>query len=378
MANFQRSRLDWEALPSIPELAATFADRVKAEQRADQVIAAPDLVLLPDGRLGLKAGGNLSLHVSERALEGLASHVTPGGAGYLRQCPPELRAANLNHWLGTANVLDARASAKAKQPVYRPKEVTLRTRARRGGFREAYAVTGPKYAPFNVDRVATEAARGIGGDARGTITYDGYKMTLDAMFHSNVRAENAVAGEFFKGTIRVKAADDGTGSVNVKLGLWRNLCRNLLIVDFDTVLVGRRRHVGAATIEADIRDLMVEASNRIGLIVDKWSEASVENVLARYDLQDVDQVFAGLVLNKAVHVPGIKPDDMIKKLHTAWEREPGYSKTAILNAITRAAHEDTWSSWSDAEDLESTAGALLYQKVWNLDTSSRTAEEVLA
>jgi len=382
VANFRRSRTEWEALPSLPELARTFTDRIAAERREDKLECATELRVMANGRLtkdaAMRSGGLL---LSERALDGLATHVTPGGASYLKQCPPELRAQNLNHWLGKAEQVDARASKKAGHTVTKPKMLTLRTRARKGANgadREVFSVVGPKYAAFDVDKVAREAAAGIGGDARGVITYDGYKMTLDAMFHSNVRPEHAVAGEFFKGTVRIQAADDGTGSVRCKLGLWRNLCRNLIIVDFDTVLVGSRKHIGSATIQADVAELMGQASERIALIVDKWSEASTENVLARYDLTDVDEVFRGLVLNDCVKAPGVKPDEMVKRLHEAWEREPGYSKTAILNAITRSAHEQTWTSWADTEELESQAGELLYQKVWNLDYSERTAEEVLA
>ena len=48
------------------------------------------------------------------------------------------------------------------------------------------------------------------------------------------------------------------------------------------------------------------------------------------------------------------------------------------DAITRAAHEEEWRSWSDSEELESTAGELLYQPVWNLDVSEKSAEELLA
>jgi hypothetical protein len=69
---------------------------------------------------------------------------------------------------------------------------------------------------------------------------------------------------------------------------------------------------------------------------------------------------------------------MITRLRRAWEKEPGYSKTAYLNAITRCAHSEEWRSWEDAEELESTAGELLYQPVWNLDVSEKTAEELLA
>jgi hypothetical protein len=314
--------------------------------------------------------------ITERAIVGLATHVTPGGASYLRACPTELRAVNLNHWLSNATQRQT-LSAIAKKATPKAKQMTLRTRIR-GTRPEVYAVTGPKYAPFNVDRVLHEAAAGIGGDARGSITYDGYRMSLDALFHSNIAPENAVAGEFFKGCVRISAADDGSGSVKIKLGLWRNLCRNLIIVDFDTVLIGSRRHVGATTIESDVRELMSSASDRIALVVAKWSEANTEDVLARYDLQNVDEVFRGLVVNDCVRAVGVTDDDMVARLHTAWEREPGYSKTSILNAITRAAHESTWSSWADQEELESQAGELLYQQVWNLDRAEQTAEQILA
>jgi hypothetical protein len=372
--NFRESRCEVEALPRLPELARTFTDRIASELRVDRLVDARQSMMTTDGKL---CADGMTFAITERALDGLASHVTPGGAGYLKACPTELRALNLNHWLASSDVRDARASRTAGADVMRAKQITLRTRTT-DATPTVYAVTGPRYVPFNVDRVVREAAAGIGGDARGKLTYDGYRMTLDAMFHSNIAPQNAVAGEFFKGTVRVKAADDGTGSVSVKLGLWRNLCRNLIIVDFDTVLVGSRRHVGAANIEEDIRGLMASANERIALVVGKWSEASTEDVLARYDLQDVDQVFRGLVLNGCVTATGVKPDEMVKRLHTAWEREPGYSKTSILNAITRSAHESSWSSWADQEELESAAGSLLYQPVWNLDYSERTPEQLLA
>lgn len=374
VANFKASRLDWSSNPTLPELARSFSDQIADERRIDRIVDAPQVMINAYGKL---CADGIEHTITSRAFDGLASHVTPGGASYLRSCPDELRALNVNYWLGQATQRDARASKSSGIEVIKPRQLTLRTRTR-GTSPEVYAVCGPKYAAFDVDRVAREAAAGIGGDARGSLKYDGYRMTLDAIFHSNIAPENAVAGEYFKGCIRIQAADDGTGAVKVKLGLWRNLCRNLLIVDFDTVLVGSRRHIGATTIEADVRELMESASDRIALVVGKWSEASTEDVLARYDLQDVDQVFRGLVVNGCVRATGVKADDMVTRLHTAWEREPGYSKTAILNAITRAAHESTWASIDDSEELESAAGALLYQPVWNLDYSDRTPEQLLA
>ena len=376
VGNFRQSRTDWEAKPRLPDLARNFADLIRAERRADSVVKVPECYVHPRGNF--KAPDGQFYTMSQRAMDGLATHVTPGGAAYLKQCPPDLRAANLNHWIANAFQRDARESKRLGQEVTRAREITLRTRARKGGMREVYAVTGPKYVPFNVDAVASEAAKGIGGDARGDLKYDGYRMTLDAVFHSNIAPEKAVAGEFFKGCVRITAADDGSGAINVKLGLWRNLCRNLIIVDFDQVLVGSRRHIGKAqNMASDVAELMATASERINLLVGKWNECSTENVLERYDLQDVDEVFNGLVINGCVSAPGVTREDMVKRLHAAWEREPGYSKTDILNAITRAAHENTWSSWSDSEELESQAGELLYQRVWNLD-HGMTAEQLLA
>ena len=89
-------------------------------------------------------------------------------------------------------------------------------------------------------------------------------------------------------------------------------------------------------------------------------------MLEKYGVSDVDAVFRGLVYNKVVHVPGIKPEEMMERLQRAYQAEPGYGKDAIVNAVTRAAHAETWGSWTDVEDMERTGGALLFQPVWNL------------
>ncbi len=48
-------------------------------------------------------------------------------------------------------------------------------------------------------------------------------------------------------------------------------------------------------------------------------------------------------------------------------RSPGrVSKTAIVNAVTRAAHTEEWRSWTTSEDLERAGGELLYARVWNV------------
>jgi len=56
----------------------------------------------------------------------------------------------------------------------------------------------------------------------------------------------------------------------------------------------------------------------------------------------------------------------VERLQRAWDLEPGYCKTVIVNAITRAAHTEEWRSWTTSEELERTAGELLYARVWNV------------
>jgi hypothetical protein len=71
------------------------------------------------------------------------------------------------------------------------------------------------------------------------------------------------------------------------------------------------------------------------------------DVCGRSGVDDVGAIFRALVSNRAVYVPGIAADEMVERLQRAWDVEPGYSKTAIVNAVTRA-------------------GALLYARVWNV------------
>jgi hypothetical protein len=189
---------------------------------------------------------------------------------------------------------------------------------------------------------------------------------MDVLWHTNVQPQKAVAGEIFKVGLRIKAADDGSGGINVSMCLERNLCLNLIIIDFNKLLVGRRRHVGKVeTIEATIEQYLDASRERLGHFIRAWDNATAEDVLERYNLHDVDEVIEGLVRNRVVWVAGVDADEMQVRLRRAWDKEPGYSRTAFLNAITRAAHEEEWQRWSDVEDLESKAGELLFQKVWN-------------
>ncbi len=387
--NFRASRQEFESKPTAREACASLAQRVVAEDRKDHVVAARDLTMLPDGRLQGPLNGQPVYPLSQRALEGLCTFTTPGGGGYLAECPPELRATNMNHWLPRALRLDKRATdravaewLKAKEvaerygttfnapepkPILVPREVTVRTR-KAGDSREIFAVTGPRYGAYDIDKIAAQVAAGVPDDARCDIIYDGHRARINVLFHSNIQPENAVAGEIFRAGLLITTDDSGAGSIKISAEVERNLCLNLIIIDFKQLLVGSRRHIGTTgNIAQDVKNHIEAAMNKIGYFVQKWSEANAENVLERYGLEDMEQVFEGLVRNKVVHVPGYRPEEQVKRLLAAWNKEPMRTKAGVLNAITRAAHEQTWRTWATAEELERKAGELLFAKEWKVE-----------
>lgn len=378
VANFRASRQEHDDKASVGEACGKLIDLIKAEDRKDLVVKVPTLKMHDDGRIS-RGGGPLA--VSERAITGVGTHITPGGAGYLRACEPDLRAINFNRWAAKGWREDSRATEKAIEawqeggevgsqpgPVMKEKEVTLRTRLNHASNkREAWSFVGPKYGAHDVDAIAEQvmASGAIPADAKCDITYDGYRMRMNVLFHTDIQPEKAVAGEIFKAGIMLKTADDGSGSIQISAQVFRNLCLNLIIIDHAKELVTRRKHYGTGIV-ADVEAGIATAMGKVKVFADKWSEATLENVLEKYGAHDVDAVMRGLVFNKVVHVSGVKPDDMFERLMRAYQAEPGYGKTAIVNAVTRAAHSETWGSWSDVEDLERKGGELLFAKVWNV------------
>lgn len=381
--NFRAARAEWEAMPLAHEVCGRLADQIRSEDRSDLVVPLSQLAMLDDGRLSRGQG---ALPLTRRALDGLVTHAVPvsGGMGYLKQCPPELRALNVNHWLqANAMRLDARATDKAvrnwerrgrrgdKPEIFVPRELKLRTRTNgTTGKREAFAVVGPRYEAHDIDQIASQIMRSdaIPADARAEITYDGYRARIDVLFHSDIEPERAVAGEIFRAGIMIKSADDGSGSIQTAAMVWRNLCLNLLIIDHATSEVSRRSHRGQGIAEA-VEDGITRAMMKVWHFADKWSAATMENVLDKYGVSSPEDVFRGLVANKVVHVPGVAAPEMFARLMRAWQEEPGYQKTDIVNAVTRAAHAESWRRWTDVEEMETTGGRLLYQPVWNVEIS---------
>ena len=397
--NFKRSQMEFEDMATVDEACGHLRETVKNENRVDIVCDVPDLHMLDNGDLrNIGADGNGDTYqISRRAFQGLCGFVTPGGAGYLSECDPVLRAYNVNKWLVDGFRKDRRATtalikdfdieaARSERygtttpdrpdDILIPRAVTLRTRTDGSETgRELFAVVGPNYGEHDIDKIAAQIMEGVPSDARCNVVYDGYKARIDVLFHSDIQPDQAVAGEIFKAGVCITAADDGTGSIKISAEMWRNLCLNLFIIDNAKELVLARRHFGAG-IGAAVEKGILEAQSKIGYFMNKWGEATLENVVERYKAESADTVLRALAFNKVVHIPGVKKEEMYKRLRRAWDKEPGHNRTAFVNAVTRCAHEETWQRWTDCQDLERLGGKLLYAKVWNVEITPENAESL--
>ena len=357
VGNFRAMRAQHDAKAG-PEALDKLIDIVDAEKRHDLVVPIRDLKMFADGRMS-RGGGLLGL--SERAMTGLGTFVTPGGAGYLSRCSPELRAVNVNAWIATH---------ATPAPGAKPAALTLRTRINAAQEkREISSIVGKNYKPHDANHIArlVRDCDAIPAGAKYDVIYDGYKTKINITYATDVQPENAVAGEIFRAGISVTTADDGTGATIVSAFVERNLCLNLIVLDLCKQTTARKRHSGTnATLNDIIAKGLHDASGKVVDFAKTWGAASVENVIEKYGVGDVSRIFQGLIYNKLVSVPGVSNADMMDRLTRAYQCEPGHGKTAIVNAVTRAAHENEWARWSDVESMEHDGSALLFAKNWNL------------
>ena len=349
VANFKRSRQDFDKLPTVEQAMRRLGDKVRAEAREDWEVHTGDLKMDPTGKLAI---AGTPVDISLEGFKRLASLVTPGGAAYLAACPPDKRADHFNHWLaqdGAVRVLRVRHVGKGKdrQPVI-------------------FSAVSTRYKPFDADQLADAVVKAAPPDAKCDVEYKDARVKASILWHTNVNPAQAVAGEFFKAGVVLRSADDGSHSVKIDAELWRNLCLNLIILDCARQSTMRKRHlIDEDEMSAALGIGFNKALEKVGGFAEKWDSARLDNIIERYALQP-DVIFDRLVRNRVVTVPGIKAEDLIERLNRAWLAEPGYSKADIVNAITRAAHESPWERYSATEELEEQAGQLLYARVWDV------------
>lgn len=389
--NAETSRLDHESKPLVVDYCDEFVETIREEERRDEQVRCYGMRMDKAARLVHPANG-ARRPMTRGAFNSLLQRSGVGGQGYLSKCWPELRAMNVNRWMDkfeTDEKISRETAMREGRDPEDPRVLTLRTRNREDddglGDREVFGVVSEKYTSFDVDRIAAAlklACEEAAGDARGTVTYDGNKARFEVMFHSDVRPEEYVAGEFFKAGVIIRTDDTGGSSVRVNSAVWQNLCLNLIIVDRAEKGVARIKHTGSVEVLArKFQDGFKEALGTIRHFRKAWGYALHEDVLARTaattsePIEDLSLnavlpgIFNAVIERELVPVRG-RRKEIVRGLMQMYQedtsaavegRDQVLSRAAVVNAFTRYAHrvEGARGPWGE-DSIQASAGRLLY------------------
>jgi len=213
-----------------------------------------------------------------------------------------------------------------------------------------------------------------------------------------VEPADYVAGEFFRVGIGVRTDDTGGGSCIVEGMFWQNLCLNLLCIDEGVTGIARIRHVGSVdALAGKFEEAMAKAKRAVGHFVDAWGYGTRENVLLETlrvtpDADDrkliegvaggavpvsefLPGLFNGIIERELVPVRGRAKaiPKLIEMFHAdtsaarfveggnGQRSERPLSRTAVVNAFTRYAHEGQDDPWQQ-DEIQTAAGGLLFGK----------------
>jgi hypothetical protein len=306
-----------------------------------------------DGAIALKNGDWHVIDPTPTALGHLAAFLTDdrGAVAYMPNAPARVRAAMVEEYRHGIDV-KKRVSLGLKTKV----------ESKLAEATTCYRVASPGYTPYEVDRAASDLLAGAERELRGTraeVLYDGEHARLTFFWHADEVVDLA-AGDVFKVGLQVHLDDVRAGSVKVRGVAIRNKCLNLIILGTQSRTALRRRHTGEVqSITRDVLEAVRSVRADFSKFIEGWQGARRDRLVDAFD-GDPRKVFEGLVGAGLVDLPGRK-EQQVENLMAAWEREPGYTRADVVNAITRAAHEGSW--WSnpfESEEVEAQAGKLLY------------------
>lgn len=357
--NARKSRNEWQNLPLVEDACNNIIEIINKEDRHD---ISYELNKFSMNEQGLIVGPGTysptmfalgSLIQRTRVTTPEKSDAANKAASFVSDfCSPKaLRREVVNYYLSTSK-----------------KSAWLRSRVHTNSVgRVLFGVFTDKYdrnwSVNNVLELIKKKVETSEYPARAETLYDGHKFRISMIYHSFVEPESYVAGEIFQAGVDITLADDGSQSIRISPFVLRNLCLNLIILDKNSQTIELshlRKDLGKA-----LSDGIETALHKIEGFAEKWSQSQKDSILDDvYNNVDPIKVITQLVKAGYGKVPGESKETAIQRIHAAWEKEPGYTKMAMVNALSRAAHENRWSSPWASQTLEQSAGELLYNKLY--------------
>ena len=238
-------------------------------------------------------------------------------------------------------------------------QANLRTRKYRNR-NEVFAAVSPRFQTFDANVACKEFAKHCHETGKGEIKYDGRKWKFTSTVMTDLEP---VVGEIFEARSFITGADDGSMPVIVGSEVVKVRCKNLTVLSSE--ITDSVKHSCRSMAER-IENLMQKANARINDFAEGWKKASTESFADPEMIEQygIDKLFKLLVDRKYVIAAGADDTTMVNRLMSAWATEPGYTKAAVLNAITKAAHVNTWQNPWTSEEISEQAGELLYARVY--------------
>lgn len=352
-----------EACAPVADEARALVARIGSEERRDVVVDADKL-----GRATFDAGGHLTIpgvsggvRLNRKSLGDLLSRnsdVFPSAKAWALSMGAEALAAAVTDGF--------RRGAKADTL----KDSTFRTRNHaETGERVVWAVVGPKYPGrlTDADQSIPKIVRALSlENARGEWTYD--PMTAAVEFTGTWVKPITVprVGEIWQGYVKLRTRDDGQGRIWVSAGGRRILCVNCTEAPFDGEALGQ---IHRGTPEEVIRKAIEEGRGRMAQIrplLERWgvlADVVGELQIGEETVTGTDALTAMCLapdmLGRTLKAEGIAIDSYVAATHAAFEVEPGDSVLALLNAVTRSAHEARFLDAAQRWAIERRAGQLV-------------------
>jgi hypothetical protein len=364
--NFHISHTEHKAMPRTLDGLAGIREAVKEERRRDLVLHPQRLRMASNGLLyredGAKNadGSPKTIVLEDNGLRQLCARLNdqfPRAADFLKVLDPADRAEAFNKQIVKVD------------PEF---EIKARTRTPIGSMPSVYAMVGKTYSAFDADRIAEvlsdpfrdlEKEFGDENAPRGMAMYrpDDSSMRVDAIWHAD-SIVNLAAGDVFKAGLRFRSSDSGGGSIKADLLVWRNLCKNLIIIDKKSVEVLRRTHRGSMDgIVVDLTAATERAKEFLSGFAKDWGylrAAPISKVeIYGETYSTVPEALRALV--DQGRIDGMTANAAaVEALLSGWSKEPGNTLADIINAVTRAAHE-TKFGLDKQEKIEKAAGELV-------------------
>lgn len=368
-----QKRRDYLALALATDALDKLTDTVLAEDRQDLTVKvggftsdAPDEPHLTVGITGgwdigacSKPSYDLRLAPTEQAYTQLMAKRPPSAP-----VPPQ----DVTSWLWKAPKTDAVVRHR-KLPVTKSDWYSDEAR-------ECYALVGPGYKPYDLDKAAQDLKAAVPHDARARVRYDGARATVDVILQNPYHFDGGDAagvGETHRVVLRMRTADDGSGGYHLSLLAERVRCINL------TLLHAKKSLFHGTHRSENLGELVSAALDQI----QPTMEAFAETWRATWQDYWVDKYTKGrlsgeeavrrIVGHGKYRIPGLGADGTLDACLAALATEPGDTRAHVHNALTAAAHAApvSWATrWADV-DAEEQASQLLYQQVrWlpELDT----------